>query len=1196
MATSLTAVTEDPVRAFPFEVCNLLLGKGGSGQVFLGRLSSSDKYVAIKKRYARCDLGSARPASPSVAGLGWSRVLPRSKCTTAQTVGFVPIYGCREEGGSQSADTVDVLPASQRREHDLGEESASQVAALSQQPCGGSSRALEMCITLPPRQAAAFVLTDEVSVLHFVGPHPQIVEFLGSYTTSKNTSFLTLELMDSDVGRELKESNAGIQSEEVCAAVAYSVLLALEELHSRAIAHRDVKPGNILLKHLSGTEHWPCCCLLGDESGSFSVVPGAKSIGDVEWSSFVKVALGDFSAAHSMCCADDVAFSDTRGTMHYKAPEQLMGKRSIVTQNFAAVDLWGLGCTLFEMMTGARPFPGSSELQVLLSILDALGSDFQSYPALTRTASLFDKVPASPYCVDLLRRLLCLDPAQRCTAREALDHPFFASVRRADSAPGQAPCVSPGLPRPPHIIGIPLALKYATVTQIPGLRFSRILRARTTPAENATPSGAPATRPDTDQAILDSNAASESPAEAPVDAQAPAAVPTEAQSEAPLRGAVADTAVWHQSVEGDERDTPSKAVAGVPNADTTATSFFSESSYLHWSEVRPVTRPPAPLPTHPALPVPPPPLRDSRAGSGSRARVVTLFGANGNSSARASSSESHRDHHRQKSHSSSARHASGVLGRLTVSRALNISDSSVKAVPARRSSSHVDFDLSPVTATQLFAADADVSTCIVPHPGLALAARRPQPVLHLTSGSTFTASNLRANSSFERENLQLGAGGGGTDVAGSVGALHGAAALGEHCSTPRQGGGSGSGGGGGGGAQRLLAFAGRALCFSEETDRLARRSWGSSASQQSCLNSLLASPAPIGRVTEGAGGGSPQPSPIRPIADVARSPSGLPVAVAERSGLSSDESGVGLGWIGAPVLSSGAAALLRDLHSDGAPAPAIQSVHVPPLLTAGGGASQLCGVSPCPRRCCVTRAGPSTAGGNAPRARGGSSITSTSLGATEPVRRPGEAVPGGRSSASSTPCVSGSGAAGSRSLPLPIPLSVATVRQGSTPRTQRFSCATAELCRGGERSACAPSPPSSAEPCAAPGLREWDVNVPPARVVRRDGEADAGSLASLVACGARVVVHRHCTPSPSSLGIAQGPRPSASPSPTSAHAHTPVVVRGDAGTCELRRLLGDGGCTATPQSTRRASLKRSREEEPFADVPSVVRLGARVGV
>ncbi|CAJ1989142.1 protein kinase (GMGC family) [Leishmania donovani] len=1316
MKSSGILQTHEPANVFPFEVCNLLLGKGGSGQVFLGRVGGSDKYVAIKKQYSRYNSNGSTGSRmlPKSSGLPQSSQRTRSHLSQDTLVSSLGShFVCRGESGLQQLEAGDCVPVSQRRELDLGEESVSQTAALSQQHENCSAENSSGDAT---RQRVVPPVMDEVSVLNYLGPHPQIVRFLGSYTTSKNTSFFTMELMDSDVGRELREGNATLHEEGVCAAIAYSVLLALEEMHSHAVAHRDVKPGNILLKRLTEPEEWACIYLPRDdfrarllpkssavsafdptlctskEASSHEVAPAIRSANDN--ASYVKAALGDFSAAHSTRCADNVAFFDTRGTLHYKSPEQLMGKRSVVSENFAAVDLWGLGCTLYEMVTGTRPFPGSSELQVLMSILDALGSDIQSFPVATKHAALFDEIPASPAFVNLLQRLLCLDPTRRCTAKEALRHSFLASIR--DSALRCADAERQiSTDRLPYVIGIPLTLKYASFTHIPELRFSRISRTplkatESTPSELSAPQQPPANGCPAPPSASDTEIAA-------------LTVVAEREAAAETRSKHRDVNHWSDGAtttlwgrEGDcedqeEKETPSKKPPQQHCSDTTGTSFLSESSYLHWSEIRPATRPSAPPLLKPLQ------HKENRVRSSSGCRAVAFFGNAAVGSTPSPSTSANDPQQQPPSLSGSMHRTVDVASRNTVSRALNISDSSVKGVRNERSASHVDFDLSPVAATQLFSTETDTSACLVPHPAAAFLPRRTQPVLQLASGSTFTASNLRANSSFERENLMVGrCGGNGTStsaavgVAGPTGVIHAG-----RCSTPRQHHG-----------QRPTAFSGRALCFSEETDPFTRRSWGSSAGQQSCLNSLLTSPAPVGqRAVEEC---SPQPSPIRPIGVATRSPSGLPVA-ADRSGLFLDDSGVGLGWIGMPPTTSAAQesigagaceavaalmpALARDVsrgsEAGAAVAPMLYPVRLQPSWNASS--TTATGIvqpsnSPCVRRCVHLLEPPP---GGCSRSRTCSAVALTMGVTTAAVaERPDASCSSQQQQPTTSPASTGRrDASSSRIMPLPIPLSVATVCQSATqslcaptprsrtptsralhetPRTQRFSCPTSALRtgyaghkNGNQRGSSQPQ--DALTSCvdggddilsAAPFLCNQDVNASVTHLAHKvcasvgltgsgSGAAPtlrcaaASPLGSLVACTHSS--QRHCTPSSSdpapeiavSINCDGCNHPAvaneASPTPnvtvvrasramlSTGGPHTPLPVHGSASPlsqpCDApllqlssasldshRRSVKDheSDRIETPQSKRRESMKRAREEAMDSEDVAAVRQSARV--
>ncbi|ESR41198.1 hypothetical protein CICLE_v100271191mg, partial [Citrus x clementina] len=80
------------------------------------------------------------------------------------------------------------------------------------------------------------------------------------------------------------------------------------------------------------------------------------------------------------------------GSLCYKAPERLLGSGRYSTP----VDVWAVACTFAEM-----------DLATVVGGLEPDG-------------------------VDLLRRMLCLDPSKRLTAREALRHEYFKDFQSLD--------------------------------------------------------------------------------------------------------------------------------------------------------------------------------------------------------------------------------------------------------------------------------------------------------------------------------------------------------------------------------------------------------------------------------------------------------------------------------------------------------------------------------------------------------------------------------------------------------------------------------------------------------------------------------------------------------------------------------------------------------------------------------------------
>ncbi len=114
--------------------------------------------------------------------------------------------------------------------------------------------------------------------------------------------------------------------------VGIDVASALAHAHARGVLHRDVKPSNLLR--------------------------------DGE-----RVVLTDFGLAKPIDSDDTDAMTesgDLVGTPLYMSPEQIIGDASGID---ARSDVWGLGATLYELLTGRPPFSGGSAQSILHAIL-----------------------------------------------------------------------------------------------------------------------------------------------------------------------------------------------------------------------------------------------------------------------------------------------------------------------------------------------------------------------------------------------------------------------------------------------------------------------------------------------------------------------------------------------------------------------------------------------------------------------------------------------------------------------------------------------------------------------------------------------------------------------------------------------------------------------------------------------------------
>jgi len=150
----------------------------------------------------------------------------------------------------------------------------------------------------------------------------------------------------------------------------------LAAAHRIGVVHRDLKPANVMLS--------PSGAKLMDFG--LALMPGRERFpAGPPLSESPTVSL-------SLTAADTIP-----GTLEYLSPEQIEGHEATERS-----DLWSLGCVLYEMATGRRPFAGPSHAAVMTEIL-------KSEPPAVR-----DLQPLAPVSLDqLVRACLAKDPARR---------------------------------------------------------------------------------------------------------------------------------------------------------------------------------------------------------------------------------------------------------------------------------------------------------------------------------------------------------------------------------------------------------------------------------------------------------------------------------------------------------------------------------------------------------------------------------------------------------------------------------------------------------------------------------------------------------------------------------------------------------------------------------------------------------------
>ena len=219
----------------------------------------------------------------------------------------------------------------------------------------------------------------------------------------KGKLYLVFEYVEKNLLEVLEGSSHGIE-EDLVRSYIYQLCRAIEYCHGQEVVHRDIKPENLLIS--------------ADQS----------------------LKLCDFGFARTLPQKGG-ALTDYVATRWYRSPELLLG-----CTYGKEVDMWAIGCIMGELTDGQPLFPGESEIDQLYLIQKILGpltpdqqEAFQKnphfiglkFPEVPKPETLerrytgkLGRVPIS-----FMKALLKMDPTQRMTASEALQHPYFEALR-----------------------------------------------------------------------------------------------------------------------------------------------------------------------------------------------------------------------------------------------------------------------------------------------------------------------------------------------------------------------------------------------------------------------------------------------------------------------------------------------------------------------------------------------------------------------------------------------------------------------------------------------------------------------------------------------------------------------------------------------------------------------------------------------
>ena len=216
--------------------------------------------------------------------------------------------------------------------------------------------------------------------------HPNIVGCHDILNTDQGT-FLVMQFVPGQLSVRDLLLRFGRISEAVVARIACDTARGLDYAWKKGICHRDIKPDNLLIyREDPSPPHTP------DEAFTS---PNAR------------VMICDFGIARDALAAGsaDAAAGSVLGSPAYMAPEQAFDRSQV---DFRA-DIYALGTSLYQLLTGKRPFHGPNGIETVRLKLDA------DLPDPRR-----EGVAVSDECIHILRRMGAREPSRRYAAYEEL--------------------------------------------------------------------------------------------------------------------------------------------------------------------------------------------------------------------------------------------------------------------------------------------------------------------------------------------------------------------------------------------------------------------------------------------------------------------------------------------------------------------------------------------------------------------------------------------------------------------------------------------------------------------------------------------------------------------------------------------------------------------------------------------------------
>lgn len=224
-------------------------------------------------------------------------------------------------------------------------------------------------------------IEQEISI-HRSIKHPNVIALIDVIRNpQKNRLYIILEMANGCSLHQLAALTVeNVLPQPQLQNYVYQALIGLQFLHGRGVVHRDIKPANMLITHAH------------------------------------TIKLADFGVAELLngYLSDDNV-SKTSGSPAFQSPEIVRGE---LNYSGSKADVWALGVTIYLLLTGKVPFWSDS----ILGMYKIIQEGVYEVPH-----HLGESV------VDLLDKMLCLDPAERAGVDDLLKHPWVVSGETSDA-------------------------------------------------------------------------------------------------------------------------------------------------------------------------------------------------------------------------------------------------------------------------------------------------------------------------------------------------------------------------------------------------------------------------------------------------------------------------------------------------------------------------------------------------------------------------------------------------------------------------------------------------------------------------------------------------------------------------------------------------------------------------------------------